>query len=155
MQSLSTESILHPLAPARSSLEYSIRKIDTHPKDSVFAGEPRPELDQAWSKLLRGMHHVTISRVPFTDHHSIAGSMIRLREDEMRAMNKTSIALKDGSDYIGYLESYHMLHCVVSEGPPEASTRSHLFLETLVPVVVSRVLHRSCELREAEHSASW
>ena len=28
-------------------------------------------------------------------------------------MNKTSIALKDGSGYLGYLEAHHMLHCVV------------------------------------------
>ena len=155
MQSPSTEWHCDLSAPARSSLQYSIRKIDTHSRHSVFAGEPRPELDQAWSKLLRGMHHVSVSPVPFTEHHSIAGSMIRLSEDEMRVMNKTSIALKDGSGYIGYLESYHMLHCVVSEGTSGASIFSHRFLETLVPVVVSRVLHRSRELREAEHPASW
>lgn len=29
-------------------------------------------------------------------------------------MGKTSLALKDGSGYIGYLETFHMLHCVVS-----------------------------------------
>lgn len=28
-------------------------------------------------------------------------------------MNKTSIVLRDGSGYVGYLESIHMLHCVV------------------------------------------
>lgn len=33
----------------------------------------------------------------------------------MRRMNKTSIALRDGSGYIGYLEFVHMLHCVVSD----------------------------------------
>ena len=38
--------------------------------------------------------------------------MVRLTEDEMLSMNKTSVALRDGSGYIGYLESYHMLHCV-------------------------------------------
>lgn len=32
----------------------------------------------------------------------------------MREMNRTSSALRDGSGYAGYLEAYHMLHCVVS-----------------------------------------
>ena len=89
------------------------------------------------------------------NRRSFSASMIKLSEDEMRKMNKTSVVLKDGSGYVGYMETIHMLHCVVSQGTPGASTYSHLFLETLVPVVVSRVLHRSCELRKAEHPASW
>lgn len=43
--------------------------------------------------------------------------MIRLSADEMRKMNKTSVTLKDGSGYVGYLEAIHMLHCVVSRFP--------------------------------------
>ncbi|KAK2606714.1 hypothetical protein N8I77_005445 [Diaporthe amygdali] len=39
-------------------------------------------------------------------------SMIRVSEDELKTMNKTSIALRDGSGYIAYLETLHMLHCV-------------------------------------------
>lgn len=46
--------------------------------------------------------------------------MIRLNEGEMRAMNKTSVALKDGSGYAGYLESFHMLHWVVSSDMRDA-----------------------------------
>lgn len=39
--------------------------------------------------------------------------MVKITEDELRRMNKTSIELRDGTGYIGYLESHHMLHCVV------------------------------------------
>jgi len=39
--------------------------------------------------------------------------MIRISEEEMRRMNKTSVTLKDGSGYVGYLEALHQLHCVV------------------------------------------
>jgi len=39
--------------------------------------------------------------------------MVRVSEEEMRKMNKTSVALRDGGGYVGYLESHHMLHCVV------------------------------------------
>ncbi|KAK6835050.1 hypothetical protein PG987_009744 [Apiospora arundinis] len=76
-------------SPARATLEYMTKIPDTEP--SLYVGEPRLELDQAWSKLLRS-------------------SMIKLSKEEIRSMNATSIALRDGSGYIGYLESIHMLH---------------------------------------------
>lgn len=31
----------------------------------------------------------------------------------MRTMNKTSVALRDGTGYLGYPEALHQLHCVV------------------------------------------
>lgn len=39
---------------------------------------------------------------------------IRLTEEEMQEMNRTSIALKDGSGYLAELGVYHQIHCVVS-----------------------------------------
>ncbi|KAI0404430.1 hypothetical protein F4802DRAFT_567060 [Xylaria palmicola] len=60
---------------------------------SQYTGEPRLGLDEAWSSLLRP-------------------SILRISEDELEKMNKSSIALRDGSGYIGYLEVHHMLHCV-------------------------------------------
>ena len=80
-------------SPAQAAIDHSVQVINTHPEHSPFWGEPRPELDQAWSDLL----YPTI---------------IRLEADEMHEMNKTSIALRDGSGYVGYVEAYHMLHCV-------------------------------------------
>ena len=46
---------------------------------------------------------------------SFAATMVKISEDEMRRMNKTSIAFRDGSGYLGYLEAHHMLHCVVRD----------------------------------------
>lgn len=45
----------------------------------------------------------------------LLASTIQLSEEEMKAMNKTSVALQDGSGYLGYLETFHMLHCVVGD----------------------------------------
>ncbi|KAI0543947.1 hypothetical protein F4679DRAFT_566706 [Xylaria curta] len=80
-------------SPAETALRQIIKEHHSSSVPSPFMGKPRPQLDQAWSNLLRY-------------------SNIRLSEDELRQMNKTSIALRDGSGYIGYLESIHMLHCV-------------------------------------------
>ncbi|KAI2637706.1 hypothetical protein GGS26DRAFT_544846 [Hypomontagnella submonticulosa] len=80
------------LSPAESAIRYTV-EIHSTSDPSPFTGPPRPEVDQAWSHLLRS-------------------TMVKLSEDEMRMMNKTSIALRDGTGYIGYLESLHMLHCV-------------------------------------------
>jgi len=57
-------------------------------------GEPRPELDKAWTDLL-------------------AGTMIRYSEEELQlAGNATSIRHKEGG-YVGGLGVSHSLHCVV------------------------------------------
>lgn len=39
--------------------------------------------------------------------------MVKLPEEKMKRMNKTSIALRDGSGYLSYLEAHYMLHCEV------------------------------------------
>lgn len=61
---------------------------------SPFRGEPRPELDKAW-------------------HDLFENSNIRISKDELQKMNRTAIALYDGSGYFGQLSAYHHLHCLV------------------------------------------
>ncbi|GAB1318517.1 hypothetical protein MFIFM68171_08727 [Madurella fahalii] len=78
------------ISPAEPAVQYTVQDVDYEHR---YTGEPRLELDRAWSQLLRS-------------------SMIRLSEEEMRKMNKTSVALRDGSGYVGYIEAIHMLHCV-------------------------------------------
>ncbi|KAK4504788.1 hypothetical protein PRZ48_002750 [Zasmidium cellare] len=79
-------------APATSAVPYEVKSIDVY-EPSNFTGEPRHELDVAWSNLLRS-------------------TKIRVSEDEMRTMNKTSVSLRDGTGYLGYPEVLHQLHCV-------------------------------------------
>ncbi|KAI0433808.1 hypothetical protein F5Y09DRAFT_338176 [Xylaria sp. FL1042] len=76
---------------AKDTIEYVTSEFDTGP--SPFTGKPRHELDQAWSDLLRS-------------------TSIKVSEAELKSMNKSSVALADGSGYIGYLEVHHLLHCV-------------------------------------------
>ncbi|KAI1120825.1 hypothetical protein F5Y10DRAFT_289256 [Nemania abortiva] len=78
-------------SPAQPAIKYISQRLgyDLGP----LTGEPRLELDQAWSRLLRS-------------------SMLIISQDELEKMNKSSIALRDGSGYVGYLEAHHMLHCV-------------------------------------------
>ncbi|GAD97500.1 hypothetical protein AN7265.2 [Paecilomyces variotii No. 5] len=86
--------------PAQSALQYKVENLSSGPGPNPFAGEPRPETDEAWSDLLRG-------------------GIVKISEDELRRLNKTSIPLRDGSGYIAYLEAIHMLHCVHPEHYPE------------------------------------
>ncbi|KAI0198220.1 hypothetical protein F4808DRAFT_266836 [Astrocystis sublimbata] len=81
-------------APADLALEYVVLEDSDHKHGaSPYTGEPRAELDEAWSKLLRS-------------------TLLRMTKEEMVKMNKTSLSLLDGSGYVGYLETFHMLHCV-------------------------------------------
>ncbi|KAI0396445.1 hypothetical protein F5Y17DRAFT_419109 [Xylariaceae sp. FL0594] len=82
------------ISPAETSLESIVIDETGHGSHgSLYTGEPSLELDEAWAKLLKPVAS-------------------RLSEEEMIQMNRTSVALSDGSGYLGYLESYHMLHCV-------------------------------------------
>lgn len=89
-------------APATSAIPYKAEKIDVY-EPSPFNGEPRHEVDVAWSNLLRCKPHIT-SRIDLMLIYTTA-TKIRVSEDEMRIMNKTSVALRDGSGYLGYPEA--------------------------------------------------
>jgi len=80
-------------SPAQEAIEYEIRTFEALDENNPFAGDPRPEHDRAWSDILQNSH-------------------VRFSEKEMIRMNRTSIALKDGSGYVAQLSAYHELHCV-------------------------------------------
>ena len=62
---------------------------------SDFTGPPRPQLDEAWHRLL-------------------SGTMIRFSAEELKlAGNSTSVRHKDWG-YVGTLGVAHYLHCLVS-----------------------------------------
>lgn len=39
-------------APAAGAIEYMTKAVDGLATDSIYAGDPNPELDDAWHKLL-------------------------------------------------------------------------------------------------------
>lgn len=108
-------------APATLAVQYSVEQSDSYAmSSSPFIGEPRLELDQAWSSLLQcTLRAPPCMLLPPTAQTDIllAATNIRISESEMRRMNKTSVALRDGSGYLGYLEVHHMLHCLVRVRP--------------------------------------
>lgn len=93
--------ILHQFtnpSTAPAPVAYVNKWLKGDPTTPQFVGQPRPEMDQAWHDLL-------------------AGTSIKLSEDELLlAGNATSIGHKDGG-YIGGLGISHSLHCVVSSLP--------------------------------------
>ena len=46
-------SLILSVVPARNALHWGTRKFSTNIVDNPFAGEPRPELEQAWHELLQ------------------------------------------------------------------------------------------------------
>jgi hypothetical protein len=63
-------------------------------QSSKYSGKPRPELDEAWSELLKY-------------------SNVRVSADDLRKINRNSIELADGSgDYMAGLDVHHSLHCL-------------------------------------------
>lgn len=43
----------------------------------------------------------------------LEATLLKITKEEMIKMNKTSLALLRDGGYVGYLESFHMLHCLV------------------------------------------
>lgn len=43
-------------APAAGAVEYVTKAVDGLATDSIYAGDPNPELDDAWHKLLASTH---------------------------------------------------------------------------------------------------
>jgi len=81
--------------PARQAVKYDRVTFDGNlDKPTPYRGPPSDELDAAWGELL-------------------SHSSIRLTEDALRRMNRTSIKLADGSgEYMGELNVFHHIHCL-------------------------------------------
>ncbi|KAF4636214.1 hypothetical protein G7Y89_g1859 [Cudoniella acicularis] len=88
------EEVEEPYSPAHAIVQYKIQSLDlTATELSPFFGEPRPELDEAWSGLTES-------------------SMVEISAQDMKIMNKSSIAIKETGGYVGYYAVYHQLHCL-------------------------------------------
>ncbi|KAI9163204.1 hypothetical protein HJFPF1_04803 [Paramyrothecium foliicola] len=119
-------------SPARAAIQYIVKEEMPMLPDSVLTGPPGPEADKAWEELEK----------PF---------MLRFSADEMDQMGKTSLALKDGSGYIGYLESFHMLHCVGIMCNVDTSIGTYHWKEggtikgkEMMDIEANRTGHRQC-----------
>lgn len=101
-------------APAESAIAYMTKPVDGLATDSIFGGDPTPELDHAWHVLMASTNRARLSFG--TEYHLQAHELdinLRLSPEEMRRLNQTSLAFSDGSGYLGTLGVYHELHCVV------------------------------------------
>ncbi|KAF2197123.1 hypothetical protein GQ43DRAFT_381725 [Delitschia confertaspora ATCC 74209] len=93
--------------PAKNIIRYEKKRLFRDIENNVYTGEPRPEHDEAWAKLIE----------PIT---------IKVSERDLNAINATSIAFKDGSGYIAETAVYHELHCI-------KRVRRHLHLSHYYP----------------------
>jgi hypothetical protein len=90
-------------SPALEAIEYQKKTLDRDIQHNVFTGDPRPELDEAWAKLIEPIS-------------------IKITAEELAQVGYKSIPFKDGSGYLAELSVYHELHCV-------KQVRRHLHLD--------------------------
>lgn len=81
------------IAPASGAISWQAEVVDGHQWESVFAGKPSKETDDAWHNLLEPIN-------------------LKVTADEMERLGQTSLAFSDGSGYLGTLGVYHELHCI-------------------------------------------
>jgi len=83
-------------SPANEVLRWKLQEFNSGDgTEGPYQGYPRPELEDAWNKLLGNMN-------------------IRLSLEDLKAFNRDedAVQLPDGSGYIGSLNVYHEIHCV-------------------------------------------
>ncbi|OAQ76521.1 hypothetical protein VFPBJ_08881 [Purpureocillium lilacinum] len=81
-------------SPAWEAIKWEPRLFESQIEASnSFKGPPRPELDEAWNKLL-------------------GPTSIRVSKETLDRINRTSVPLLDGSGYMAGLDVYHQLHCL-------------------------------------------
>ena len=100
--------------PAREAVKWELRPFTTSLVDNPFTGTPRPALDQAWHNLLKSIifwHHV----YPETNYLTfLLDDHIKVPHQTLKALNLSSVELKDQSGDVASLGTFHALHCLVS-----------------------------------------
>ena len=110
------------VGPAWEAIKWEPRLFESQIEASnSFKGPPRPELDEAWNKLL-------------------GPTSIRVSKETLDRINRTSVPLLDGSGYMAGLDVYHQLHCLVSFAGPLALTLGDSFPEIRPALSPQRLL---------------
>lgn len=98
-------------APIRSLKIQYISKPFESLRESPYAQDPGPGVDDAWSSLLANMN-------------------IRASAEELERHGQTSVPLVEGGQYLVWLGVFHELHCIVRtlrRLHPTNNTKSHQF----------------------------
>ena len=77
-----------------------------------YVGYPRPELEKAWKGLLGSKSENSHSKA----FKLISKDMnVRISREDVQHFGReeNAVALPDGSGYVGTLNVYHEIHCIV------------------------------------------
>ncbi len=98
--------------------------------EGPYSGYPRPELEEAWGKLLGSTSYPKRLPNAITHYFDHSDMNIRLALEDLKVFNRDqdAVALPDGSGYIGTLNIYHEIHCVVSVQSMLASIDQQLMI---------------------------
>ncbi|KAE8451799.1 hypothetical protein EG329_002639 [Mollisiaceae sp. DMI_Dod_QoI] len=102
-------------SPANEVLHWEVQEF--HLGDGTegpYSGYPRPELEEAWGKLLGSTSYPKRLPNAITHYFDHSDMNIRLALEDLKVFNRDqdAVALPDGSGYIGTLNIYHEIHCV-------------------------------------------
>ena len=79
-----------------------------------FKGQPRPELDEAWRKLIKCLHKSFPLASPQNRlTRCFPDQSIRVQKEDLVRINRTSLPLNDdGGGYLAVVDVFHELHCL-------------------------------------------
>lgn len=114
------------IAPALEAVEYVDQDFaDSFNSTSIYRGPPNPEREAAWDKLTYSksfrpspIHYKELSIALTTMNYVEHG--IEVPESELAGLNRSpadnlkKVPKEVGNGYVGILEVFHQLHCLVS-----------------------------------------
>jgi Mycotoxin biosynthesis protein UstYa len=109
--------VLTRAAPAHEAVFYEETTFQENSQEhGPFSGYPRDEIDQNWHNLLNGAQKGRWAGLALAN--VLVAENIVVEPEVMRHYGREDlgVALPEGGGYIGTLNVYHELHCIVSAG---------------------------------------
>ena len=106
-------NVLTPIAPARPAVKdvQTVFTFEGPESDNYFGSQPTLEIDRRWNAIANGTYGIG----GFVDKLIRTVSNFRFSEDEMTRWGRIDegVRLSDGSGYLGTLNVFHEMHCLV------------------------------------------
>lgn len=103
-------------APSNAPIEYETVQFQANTGDDTteFQGPSSPKTDAAWENLLDGKEYAIFKILFMLIEFALVGpGMIRIDDETARKLPHNTTRRINNEGYVGVLEMFHQLHCLV------------------------------------------
>jgi len=138
-------------APAGNAIEWQTKQFvrgDIVQEASQYSGKPSQEVDKAWHDLLNGTTHTILHINILNNCLFFSDENIRIEKEVIESLGREDMSVRvPGEDsYIGTLNMYHELHCIVRSFSTSSLNQTHqrigrnVFINTCTRISTGKIL---------------